>query len=151
LLSARLFEENQPMTWASIEDLVQFIDIFCLYDHLIVLGRPSLGNVTDENSDFVPMVRSSSILEVAEATWSEDPRARHMSTIAQRYLALLMGIPEKEVPDGFFETALSVQSALRYWESPETADPDTEFDLQQGRDALTELLSNLGGRQPIEE
>jgi hypothetical protein len=39
LTSAAVYETRHPLDWSSIQDLCVLINLFCLYDHVLVLGR----------------------------------------------------------------------------------------------------------------
>jgi hypothetical protein len=53
LAAAALHEsKNQRATWETVRDLSVFINVFCLYDRLEVMGRQAYSMIPKENSEF---------------------------------------------------------------------------------------------------
>ena len=62
--SAALFEQKQGMSWDSIQDLSAFIDLFCLYDHVIVLGRGADYALNNWGSELFELLRDENFVQI---------------------------------------------------------------------------------------
>jgi hypothetical protein len=82
--SASLFEQPAPLPESAVEDLAAFIDVFCLYDRLTVLGTPPVPQHGKWESDFLGLVHDSGIVTNEGAYLRDSERSRKIVATAQR-------------------------------------------------------------------
>ncbi len=64
LSSAKLFERDQRLRWSSVQDLATFIDLFCLYDEVVVLGRGGQVALKERGSDLLGIVNQTHFVNI---------------------------------------------------------------------------------------
>lgn len=112
--SAAVFEREKHPTWLSIQDLSTLIDLFCLYDQVIVIGRGMRFPFRKLRSDLLDLLENSQFVVV------DDPEAEDVENItktAQMHLAAFLGESEVGRYEGLLRYALSPHEArygLRY-------------------------------------
>lgn len=87
LTSASWFEHQSAVNWESLQDLVAFIDIFCLYDHAITLNRAG-GLFPSWESEFFDLLKQEGFVQ--EAAPDHDQQERIVSS-ANGHLAAYLG------------------------------------------------------------
>jgi hypothetical protein len=97
LASAALFEHAPAMDWAAVQDLSAFIDLFCLYDKVAVIGRGAYHGLLDQSSDFFGLIRDAHYVDVEVVKYD---KAEAVAEIARKHLATFLGEQE---PDRFRE------------------------------------------------
>jgi hypothetical protein len=105
LMSAGLTEETVPIDWASVHDLVTLIDLYCMYDSAVVLGRPAHSL----QSHIGELLETSGFIRV------EHPKGeatKEVSAGARRHLLSYLGEDAGDAFDPLIQFALSPDSAI---------------------------------------
>lgn len=87
LTSASQFEIHDGVDEISLQDLVAYIDLFCLYDHAVTLGRP-FWNRADFRSDFFELLKQESFVD--ELPLDDKQRERILDSVGG-HLAVYLG------------------------------------------------------------
>jgi hypothetical protein len=140
--SANRFEQDRQLNEAEVEDLAAFIDAFCLYDHLTILGKPAEPEAGEGESDFLGLVRDSGIIKIEEFDRDDARRAWRIATAAKLRFAAFLAEQERDMPDDAVERLLGPEAIAAYWDAPErflhVADSSHDMDL-----GLERLRSDL--------
>jgi hypothetical protein len=88
LTSAALYETGEPVTWSSLQDLTVLIDLFCLYDGVIVLGRAASPYHRKDDSRFFRLLYDTDFVSVESGPSLADEivetATRHIGAFLQR-------------------------------------------------------------------
>lgn len=136
LTSAALFEHSDSITWQSVQDLAALIDLFCLYDHGIVLGRNVVAKLHDWNSDLLDLISGTGFIEVQYPSHSSTDK---VTRVARRHLLSFLGEEETSRFDAFLNEALNA----RHVDYLLLATPDDEYHIKTGREWLLTTPSHL--------
>jgi hypothetical protein len=131
LATAAIHETKADVSWDSVADLCVLIDIFCLYDDLIVLGRRAYSLLSREGSDFFGALQTALHVREPEAE-VEGPAAGHLA-------AYLGDEADQERLQSLFKMIVQPDSIERSF-SPAPDLPDT---LQTGLEWLQTLPADM--------
>src|SRR5947209_5147976 len=90
LASAALFESQERVNWATIEDLSALIDLFCLYDRAIVIGHKYDKPQFITQSDLFDLLKDFINFRPPE----EEIKIEALSRSASQHLATFLGDEE---------------------------------------------------------
>lgn len=147
LTSAALFEQKDTITWQSVQDLVAFIDLFCLYDRGIVLGRNVRAKLYDWDSELLGLMDDAHFIDV---DWP-DKIADKVTKVAGRHIASFLGEQEISRFEELLYEALTPERTQYLLE----ATPDGDYEIKIGREWLLttpsylDLLEQLQREQSI--
>jgi hypothetical protein len=106
LISAVTFEREKQVFISSLQDLSILIDLFCLYDHAVVISRNSLMLFHEMKSELMGLLDEHSFVEINEP---KDTEA--VALTARKHLATFLGVKDVERYDGLLRYALSPSEA----------------------------------------
>ncbi len=140
IADAARFEISDELSWNSIYELSKFIDIFCLYDRVIVLGRHKYS-MFRRNSDFFDALWGIvDIREFRDSSNVLDTACAHLGA----YLREEGNSPRLR---DLIEAILSPDAVERYF-SPT---PDSVDDLELGDEWLKTLPTNANVISELEK
>jgi hypothetical protein len=128
LTSARYFEHQATLDWASIQDLSTFIDMFCLYDKAVVLGRMG-HDVNNIPSDFFGLLRDMQFITIQSPS---DEIAEAVTNSAVNHLATFLKEEDTERFQEVVRVAYNPNEACYAL----TSRPDRSEELQIGKEWL---------------
>jgi hypothetical protein len=123
IASAALFESVEIPDWASIQDLSAFIDLFCLYDNVVVISREGLTTLSGWSSDFLGLLSDEHFVEV------RNPNINDLVMTASNHLTTFVG---EEQPEKFYDL---VGDALNEGYRFEIT-PDRDLEILTGKEWL---------------
>jgi hypothetical protein len=109
LSSAALYEICDTLSWDSIQDLAAFIDLFCLYDQVVVLGRGADAAYHNWQSDFLGMLRDHSFVKI------DHPKPNIIENVtgsATKHLMTFLGEGKAEQFESLLKFVLSTDEAF---------------------------------------
>lgn len=128
LASAALFESQERVNWATIEDLSALIDLFCLYDRAIVIGHKNDKPQSVPQSGLFDLFKDFVNFRPPE----EEVEVEAFRRSASQHLATFLG--DEEDSDRFRLVFEMVFRSARYnWA---VTPPDTPDDLEIGKQWL---------------
>jgi hypothetical protein len=144
LTSAAYFEYSPTLDWESIQDLSTFIDMFCLYDKVTVLGRAATTDVYNSPSDFFGLLRDMKFVEVENPS---DEIVTSITDIATKHLATFLGEDESDRFQSLFNAAFEPSPA--YYGL--TYKPDRHEEIQVGKEWLLTTPTRLNLLEQLEK
>ena len=84
LMSAALYETPHALDWASIQDLCVLINLFCLYDNVVVLGRQANPVQQRNDSGIYEVLSDQEFVQVHEVT--DKKTTEEISRVARSHL-----------------------------------------------------------------
>lgn len=108
LISAMAFEGEKRLSETSLQDLSVLIDLFCLYDHVIVISRNSWTPFRELKSELINLLDKRTFVEINEPG-SKDIEA--ITTSARKHLVAFLGANDVDKYDGVLRYALSPSEA----------------------------------------
>ena len=82
------------MDWPAIQDLCTFIDLYCLYDRLVVLRRGGGNTLPTWNSNFFGLLRDTNFVDVEEPDYNI---LRKVTSTASQHLITYLSDQESSV------------------------------------------------------
>lgn len=126
LASAALFESQERVNWATIEDLSALIDLFCLYDRAIAIGHNYYEPQSVPQSGLFDLLK-----DFVNFSPPEGIEVEALSGSASQHLATFLG--DEKDSDRFRSVLASVFSRSYKWV---VRPPDTPDDIEIGRQWL---------------
>ncbi len=145
LMSAAVFERNRQITEASLQDLSTLIDLFCLYDRGIVLGRASWYAFRELKTELASLLEQHSFVNI------EYPYEETIAQVARKHLASFLGTEDVERYQGILRYALTPSEIAHGMEYR----PDGVEEIQLGKEWLytassrVNLLRQLGREERV--
>jgi hypothetical protein len=103
--SAGSFEHVERISKASLQDLSVLIDLFCLYDRVVLIGPQEMRiTALRLSSELTRLLYESAFVEIHDLCAEE---IEAMSVAAQRHLAAFLGVGNVDRYDRLFRFALS--------------------------------------------
>jgi hypothetical protein len=128
LTSARYFENQAALDYASVEDLSTFIDMFCLYEKAIVLGRAG-NDVNNISSDFFGLLKDTQFIDIQLPS---DDIAEAVTNSAVNHLATFLKEEDSERFQEVVRVAYNPNEACYAL----TSQPDRSEEIQIGKEWL---------------
>lgn len=138
LTSASYFENSAILDWAAIQDLSTFIDVFCLYEKAVVLGRAAGNVINSDTSNFYSLLRDMAFINI------ENPPteiAASITSTATKHLAAFLQEGDTDRFHDLANAAFEPNTAVYGL----TYKPDRAEEIQIGKEWLqtTPTASNL--------
>lgn len=132
LVSAASYDFQGKMSWPAIQDLSVFIDAFCLYDEIVVLGRQAYSMLPN---------RSDLIAAVGDVVRVDEPHAdARVVSAACGHLGAFLN--ERVDSDRYRPLIDSLSNAYSVYHAFATT-PDGPDELQQGEEWLRTVPSEI--------
>lgn len=128
LTSASLFEHRDSITWRSVQDLAAFIDIFCLYDRGVVLGRNVTAQLYNWKSDLLGLMKNANFIIIEYPNEITDK----VTKVARRHLVSFLGEQETSKYDTLLNEVLTPERTQYLL----LQIPDSEHEIEIGREWL---------------
>lgn len=134
LISGAYLERGTEIDWGAIRDLSALINVYCLYDKMVVLGRGSTKGIGKLDSEILDLIQEDGLIQPAEI---DEKSAAKVAKVASRHLRVFL---DEEREDIFEPIARSALSADNAWYSL-CAIPDGWDNIEAGRDWLKKYPS----------
>lgn len=134
LISAAVFEREQHIQETALQDLSILIDLFCLYDCAVVLGRSEWAEFNKLQTDLGSMLKQHEFIDI------QHPDSETITQVARKHLASFLGIEDVERYQGILRYALT-PSEIAYRSE---ALPDGMKEIELGKEWLYTASSREG-------
>jgi hypothetical protein len=129
--SADLYETDSSVDWASIYDLCVLINLFCLYDNVVVIGREATSKYIIQNpqSELLSLLADSRFVSVEDFVGKKKEKVlKDVSQAARGHLRALLA--ESDDPDHY-------ERLVRRCLQPSAVEYGLKSTPDRGRDFMT--------------
>jgi hypothetical protein len=144
LSSSAYFEGPGTLDWAAIQDLSTFIDIFCLYEKAVVLGRAAGDVINYDPSSFYSVLREMDFISI------QNPTSEMTEPIANTAVKHLAAFLEEKDTDRFQDLVRAVFEPSTAFYSL-TYKPDRGEEVQLGKEWLQTTPSSSDVLKQLEK